>query len=60
MGGCIIRHFPPQVRSVAGHPSLGKRGYTTAPMERRHRELLVVAEWQQTCPDPDSVAAANK
>jgi hypothetical protein len=91
---------------VAGHPSLGKRGYTTAPMERRHqpwtlkslsaafhtnalkytydyscflarldenrhlmaepptprrhRELLVVAEWRQTCPDPDSVAAAIK
>jgi hypothetical protein len=48
-----------RVRSVAGHPSLGKRGYTTVPMERRHRELVAVAEWQRQCSsDPEGVAVA--
>ncbi len=31
-----------RARQVAGHPSLGARGYTSVPLERRDRELLVV------------------
>ena len=45
-----------RVKFVAGHPSLGRRGYTSKPMERRANELLIVAEWQADCEFGDTEA----
>lgn len=47
-----------RVKFVAGHPSLGRRGYTSQPMERRKNELLIVAEWQASCALGDAAALA--